>query len=174
MVEKVCEHQRTSPRTDWSQKPATLGSNQRVEIGGVGYSWVCCSEEALCEPCLSPKSPQKAYMLSTYMKLERVTVIVALKTSKSMVRQIVYQWKFSVVATAPRLGLPVKMAARALSRRSAEHSQKLLTHAHTSFEKSTSKTFKKNGVSRWTPQRKPQKKPLLHAWSLCAPGCLTA
>lgn len=28
MVEKVCEPQRTSPRSDWSQKPATLGSNQ--------------------------------------------------------------------------------------------------------------------------------------------------
>lgn len=63
------------------------------------------------------------------------------------------------------LGHPAKMAARALSRRSAEDSQKSLTYAHTLFEKSTSKTFKKNGVSRWTPQEA-TKKTLLRVWSL--------
>lgn len=164
MVEKVCEPQRTSPRADWSQKPATLGSNQGVEIGGVGYSWSVLLKKRQLSLLFwrslmwtMPKSPQKTYILSTYMKLKRVRVALALKAPMSMVRQIVYQWKFSVVTTAPRLGHPVKTAARALSRRSAEDSQKSLAHAHT-FEKSTSKTFRKNGVSRWAPQRKPQKK----------------
>lgn len=141
MVEKVCEPLRTSPRADRSQKPATLGSNQCVEIRGVGYSpwkqkkdsWVYCSQEALpCEPCLTAKSPQKTSELSTYMKLERVTVTLKALVSMSTVRQIIYKWrKFSTVAAAPRLGRPVKTAARAPGRESAEDSQNSLAHAHT-------------------------------------------
>lgn len=165
MVENVCEPQKTS---DWSQKPAALGSNQRVEIGGVGYSWSDLLKKkktvefaVLKKPYVNHASPRRALRRPTccrHMKLERVTLTVALKASMSMVRQIVYKWKFSFVATAPQLGYPVKINARALSRRSSEDSKKSLAHAHTFVEKSTSKTFKKNGVSRWTPQRKPQRK----------------
>lgn len=119
-----------------------------------------------------PEEPSEDLHIVDYMKLERVMLTVALKASMSMVRRIIYK---CVVATAPRLGHLVKMAARELSRRSAEDSQKSLAHAHTFVEKSTSETFKKNGVSRWTPQRKPQKKHRC-MFEACksAPGCLTA
>lgn len=174
MVEKLCESQRASPRAGWSQKPGNLGSNQCVEIGGVGLSWSVLLKRrqlsllfwrSLMWTMPHAKEPIEDLHIVDLHEARKVTLTVALKASMSMsmVRQIVYQWKFSVVAyclawSSCKDGC--KSAEQKISWGSTEVS------AHTLFEKSTSKTFKKNGVSRWTPQRKPQKKTLLNVWSL--------
>lgn len=155
-------------------EPEASHSNQCVEIEGVGYSW----SVLLKKPQLSllfwrslmwtmphAEEPSEDLHIVDLHEARKGNGNSSFKSLNVHGKTDPRQMQVQRCCYCPSAWSSCKDGCKSAEQKISRPSQKSLAHAHTLFEKSTSKTLKKNGFSRWTPQRKPQKS-LLHVWSL--------